>query len=140
MKIRYIILVLLCFLIYGIFGQSDYGIPEVDPKEFEHYVNSAPPADDSVLYNVDVLDTLNSTEDILPLTYSKVFTSVDNQSSWNTDNLSLIGGPGYENTYSGTFSPLSSSGDGYYYFQVKTDSTVTSMAPLNSSETFPTPI
>jgi len=122
-----------------LFAQGDFGIPSTKPKEVFNLCNSAPPASGTVTFNVDIIDTLNEPEEVIPMTSSKIYISTNNQANWTGYDISNIGGTGYENTYYYDYLLPIASGTFYYYFQVGTDSTVTSQAPKNSSETFPPP-
>ncbi|MEM4270674.1 MAG: hypothetical protein QXO70_01105, partial [Candidatus Pacearchaeota archaeon] len=125
-----------------LFAQGDFGIPSVIPKQLLNACNSAPPALGQVIFNFDVFDTANPSHGhpVLPITYNRIFISTDNQASWTNYEPVLMGTIGYENTYYYGYDLPLSSGTFYYYCQIATDSTVTSQAPKNFSETFPPPL
>ncbi|MBN1756102.1 hypothetical protein JW877_07830 [bacterium] len=133
---RALIVFVLLGMIATLCAQDDFGIPSVYPKEIKDVCNSAAVGGGTFFFNFDAVDTMNDPEDILPATSSKVLYSTNNQTSYSSQNMSIIGGSGYESTYQ-TSITLPATGTVYYYYQLGTDSTFSSLLPKNTAETFP---
>lgn len=118
-----------------------FSIPMVEQRDIPFIFdvcNSAPPANSTVWFNVDILDTLNEipVESNVSLHYS-----FDNQASWDSISMTSIDTIGYKITYQ-TDIMLPSSGTVYYYIRVQKISNgyYATQSPINLENTLPTPI
>jgi hypothetical protein len=107
---------------------------------------SAPVLNDTIWINVDAVpdtfrDTLGNPVGIDPVIYSRVFYSTNNQASWDSLNLSLLGYQFYENTYE-NFIIYPGTGNTFWYFRAVDDSgkNFSTGSPKNAGNTFPVPL
>lgn len=107
---------------------------------------SAPVLNDTIWANVDAIpdtlrDTLGNPVAPDPVIYARIFCSSNNQASWDSLNLSLLGYEFYENTYEG-FRIYPGTGQTFWYFRAVDDSgkNFSTESPKNINNTFPVPL
>ena len=107
---------------------------------------SAPVLNDTIWANVDAIpdtirDTLGQPIGIDSVVYARVFFSSNNQASWDSLPISLLGYKFYENTYEG-FRIYPGSGTTFFYFRAVDDSGLnfSTESPKNIANTFPVPL
>jgi hypothetical protein len=94
--------------------------------------NSAPAAGESVLVNVDCVDSINPLDEL----NLKLFYSTDNQGSWHEVALAAVNQPGFDNTYQCRF-PLPGAGTVHYYVRGENGTNYGTQSPYNSGDAWP---
>jgi hypothetical protein len=93
---------------------------------------SAPAPNGEAAVNVDIWAVADTSVS------ARFFHSSDGQSTWTEQPMSLLGTPGYENTWQGIFA-VPPSGRVWYYLQADTSRFRTTESPFNSADSWPPP-
>lgn len=94
--------------------------------------NSAPQPNGTVIINADAPDIVNPT-DVVSVT---LFYSLDNQASWSSVPMSLVGEPGLDSTFQASFGILNS-GTVWYYVRARTETNFGTQGPKNVNNAWP---
>uniref|UniRef100_A0A7V3PSK4 Uncharacterized protein n=1 Tax=candidate division WOR-3 bacterium TaxID=2052148 RepID=A0A7V3PSK4_UNCW3 len=94
--------------------------------------NSAPAPQGNVVVNVDCF-----TQDRLLIALNLLY-STDDQQSWTSLNMNLLGTPGYESTYTAQFQ-VPAGGNVYYYLRAESPAGGSTLSPFNTNNSWPPP-
>jgi hypothetical protein len=94
--------------------------------------NSAPQPNGTIIVNADAPDVLNPA-DVVTVT---LFYSLDNQSSWNSVPMSLVGEPGLDSTFAASFA-APGAGTIWYYVRAGNGTNYGTQGPKNSGNAWP---
>ncbi len=97
----------------------------------ENVCNSAPKPNGTVMIHADITNA--GPEDA---TSATLFYSLDNQASWTSVPMAMVGRPGYDSTHQASFT-LPGSGTAYYYVRGENGTNYSTQLPLNSANTWP---
>ena len=96
--------------------------------------NSAPAPNGAVCVSVDVTEAPYHWGELT----ATLFYSTDNQSSWQSVPMTLVGGEGYDSTYEAGFA-LPGSGVVHYYVRASNGTNYATGAPFNGTDSWPAP-
>ncbi len=105
-------------------------VPAALAGGFANICNSAPAPGGTEFINVDIASFTGT--DLA----TRFFHSIDNQSTWAEQSMSLLGTPGYENTWQGSLA-VPTSGTVWYYLQADSAQFRATQSPHNSTDAWP---